>query len=47
MAAKSRLYFDSGALEVWLCDAGGRLRFFAPEGPLPQSRHCPDFPAEV
>jgi len=47
MAAKSRLYFDSGALEVWLCDADGRLRFFAPEGPLPQSRHCPGFPAQV
>ncbi len=47
MAEKRRLYFDAGALEVWLCEADGRLRFYSPEGPLPQSRKCPDFPERV
>jgi len=47
LAAKAGLYFDAGALEVWLCDTEGRLRFLDAEGPLKVSRLCPDFPEEV
>ena len=45
---KTELYFDAGALEVWLCDSFGNMTFFGP-GPskLNSSRLCPDFPSEI
>jgi len=46
MAEKRALYFECGALEVWLC-IDGNMFFHAPEGALHQSRLAPDFPARI
>lgn len=47
MRAKRQLYFERGALEVWLCDADGKLTFFDRTGPLEQSTLFPDFPVQL
>ncbi|WP_395742576.1 Uma2 family endonuclease [Prosthecobacter sp.] len=46
---KVRLYFASGAEEVWMCDREGRMEFFLRDGdgPVPHSRLCPDFPSRI
>jgi Uma2 family endonuclease len=44
---KKRLYFEVGAKEVWVCDLGGAMKFFGPEGELPRSKLCPDWPQVV
>ena len=44
---KRALYFAAGALEVWECDAEGRVRFFAPEGELEGSRLAAGFPVAL
>ena len=47
MSERKRLFFGQGAVEFWLCDLEGQVRFFDPAGSLPQSRLCPDFPTPV
>ena len=49
MADKLRLYFASGAEEVWMCDREGRMEFFLRDAtePVPQSRLCPGFPSRI
>jgi len=47
MRMKRQLYFERGALEVWLCDASGRITFFDPSGQREQSRLFPDFPDRI
>ena len=47
MQAKRQLYFEQGALEVWLCDADGKLNFFGSAGPLTRSVLFPDFPSRI
>lgn len=49
MADKVRLYFASGAEEVWMCDREGHMEFFLHDGtdPVAQSRLCPDFPSRI
>jgi Uma2 family endonuclease len=46
---KARLYFDAGALEVWLCGGGGAMTFLArsAHAPARSSRLCPQFPKLV
>jgi len=44
---KRVLYLAAGALEVWVCDAHGSIRFFISEGEAPQSRICPRFPRNI
>ncbi len=44
IAEKTALYFEAGALEVWRCERDGKMRFSSPEGALPRSRLCPEFP---
>jgi Uma2 family endonuclease len=46
---KTALYFDAGALQVWLCDASGAMKFLrpAPARPLRRSRLCPAFPKKI
>ena len=44
---KCQLYLDAGALEVWVCDADGEMAYFNADGPLTQSRLCPEFPARL
>lgn len=45
---KTRLYFEAGANEVWICDGEGRIRFFkGPEIEIERSRICPEFPNAI
>ncbi len=37
MKRKMKLYFAKGAKEVWLVSLKGEVRFFAPDGEIPQS----------
>ena len=47
MQTKIRLYLEAGALEVWVCDADGHLRFFDTMGERPGSAMLPEFPGAV
>ena len=48
MDEKRALYFEAGAVEVWLCAEDGRMTFYVPDGLLSDgSRFCPAFPARV
>ena len=44
---KGQLYLQAGAVEFWLCNELGGIRFFDASGLLERSRLCPDFPAKV
>ncbi len=44
---KGQLYLQAGAVEFWLCNELGDLRFFDATGPLAHSRLCPDFPTKI
>ena len=47
MAEKRALYFEAGALEVWICNLRGEIAFFiAPDAAQREkSRLCPRFPS--
>ena len=47
MDEKRSAYFAIGAREVWICERGGRMRFFDPTGEISQSRLAPQFPKEI
>lgn len=47
MDEKRALYFEAGALEVWICAEDGGMTFYGPVGGLPCSALCPEFPARV
>ena len=44
---KRELYFEAGALEVWICSWDGRKAFYSAEGKLTHSKLCPDFPDTI
>ena len=45
---KKALYFEGGALEVWICDRRGKMSFFGPGSSLlRKSRLCPAFPSQI
>lgn len=46
---KVALYFDAGALEVWLCSTSGVMSFFGPAAGhcLDASEICPQFPQKI
>jgi Uma2 family endonuclease len=47
---KMALYFDAGAVEVWLCSATGEMSFFVGSvagGPMKSSEICPQFPKQI
>ena len=46
MLEKKMLYFEKGAMEFWLCDEEGKVRFFDHQGELEQSERVPEFPKE-
>ncbi|MTW19694.1 Uma2 family endonuclease [Allochromatium palmeri] len=46
MAEKRALYFECGALEVWLC-IDGVMSFYAAGGQLQLSQLAPEFPARI
>ena len=47
MQTKRALYFEAGAIEVWLCSQQGRLTFYNSDGKLKNSRLAPDFPNSI
>jgi Uma2 family endonuclease len=47
MMRKRDLYFQQGALEYWLCDELGNVRFFDHTGEIDCSRLCPAFPNRI
>lgn len=47
MLTKKDLYLGAGAIEAWLCDQAGNLRFFDQTGELERSRLVPDFPDRI
>jgi len=47
MRDKKRLYFDSGAEEVWFCAENGKLSFYGKIGKLKNSALVPEFPKKI
>jgi Uma2 family endonuclease len=47
MKNKRKLYFAAGALEVWVCDAKGKIKFYEPSGEISSSTLVPTFPKLV
>ncbi len=49
MREKTRLYFDAGAKEVWICGLDGAMTFLVPTDAPPRDRSplCPRFPSRV
>ncbi len=47
MKNKRKLYFEVGATEVWICDAKGKIKFYAPSGEISDSVRVPLFPKVV
>jgi hypothetical protein len=47
MEFKKKLYFEAQALEVWLCNEKGTIRFYNEQGELEQSLLVPDFPKQI
>lgn len=47
MYIKKQLYFDNGAVEVWLCNSQGKLRFFTMKEELNRSCIAPHFPGSI
>lgn len=47
MRMKRKLYFESGASEVWICDQNGNMKFYNKAGQLKTSELVPDFPKKI
>lgn len=47
MMEKKELYLRAGAVEFWLCDGRGNMRFFDNGGEIDQSVLCVDFPKSI
>ena len=47
MKSKRKLYFEAGALEVWVCNTEGHMRFYDQSGELEQSQLVPAFPQNI
>jgi Uma2 family endonuclease len=47
MLFKKNLYLEAQALEVWLCNEQGKIRFYNEQGELEQSLLVPDFPQQI
>lgn len=44
---KKPLYFEASAMEVWLCNQLGEMRFYNQQGELQQSEWVPKFPKQI
>ncbi len=44
---KKDLYLEAQALEVWLCNEQGKIKFYNQQGELNNSLLVPDFPKEI
>lgn len=47
MNEKKALYFAQGALEVWMCDEQGLIKFYDNDGELNASRLASSFPRQI
>ncbi|MDD1417903.1 Uma2 family endonuclease [Dolichospermum sp. ST_sed1] len=47
MEFKKKLYLESQAIEVWLCNEQGQIKFYNEQGGLSQSLLVPDFPNQI
>jgi Uma2 family endonuclease len=47
MAEKRALYFEAGAVEVWLCALDGELEFYCAQALSASSGLCPGFPLVI
>lgn len=47
MAEKRQLYFEAGAIEVWMCNENGDMSFFNAQQPLIRSVLVPEFPEKI
>ncbi len=47
MDFKQKLYFEAQAIEVWICNEQGQLRFYDRQGELAQSLLVPNFPNQI
>lgn len=47
MKNKRKLYFEAGAIEVWICDAKGKVKFYDQTGEINTSSLAPTFPKVV
>lgn len=45
--SKRALYFGAGAIEVWVCDSQGQMRFYDRSGEHKQSQLVPNFPKTI
>jgi len=44
---KKNLYFERGAIEVWTCDAKGKMQFYTQTGEMSSSALVPHFPRTI
>lgn len=47
LAAKRDTYLKDGALEVWICEEDGRMRFHGRDRAMDRSALVPGFPTRV
>ncbi|MBD2438547.1 Uma2 family endonuclease [Nostoc sp. FACHB-110] len=47
MEFKRQLYLEAQAIEVWLCNEQGKMKFYNAKGELAKSLLVPDFPQEI
>lgn len=47
MEFEKQLYFEAQALEVWLCDEQGEIKFYNQHGELEQSLLVPNSPKQI
>jgi len=47
MRKKRKLYFETGALEFWICDRNGTMCFYNPKKQMKLSELVPDFPKKI
>ncbi|WP_334859105.1 hypothetical protein [Nostoc sp.] len=47
MEFKRNLYLEAQALEVWLCNEQGQIRFYNEQGELEQSLLVPNFTKQI
>jgi Uma2 family endonuclease len=47
MEFKKRLYFEAGAMEVWICNEQGQITFYNEQIELVQSLLAPNFPNQI
>lgn len=47
MSDKRELYFEKGAIECWICNEYGEIRFYDESGEIGQSKMFPNFPTKI